>query len=741
MKIKKLSTLIIACYASFLMVLPGTAQISNLFNKREKFTYRGTVRDSLADFPISQTMVSIKNTRVSTVTDEQGKFSILTNLGPEIILLFNKSGYLEKPYLVDSANTVKVFLLVENGLEQPDLFTPAKKQDHHLTSPVTVEKIEYNDLQSSPSFTFFQSLGHLKGVDLATSGLQMQSINYQGLGGATNPRFMYLIDGMDNQIPGEGFTMGNITGISELEIQTAELVAGPSSILYGANAYNGLLSVKSKSPFDYKGLSGLVKYGVNHIEGVDGTEAAPIYEFGLRYATAFKDLVALKLGYSRFSGTDWQGSDISNARPGSEGQGTRDTEPGYDGVNVYGDESSSVFPFGLSGSDQLVTRTGYNEKDLVEYDVDSEKFDFALHTKITNGVEAIIQLQHGEGNTLFYGNNRSVIQDLEMDKFKFEVKGNHFFLRSYTVTHTFGRNYDALLLGRELNLSVKGNTSWFKDYGSLFNSPPFDQNTHNQARLFADGFGLNESGFSLPRTQPDDPNFEIIKNNIIDQNGPGFSPPILVQLENDTKLTHNEVFYDFKHLLGFVGIQIGVMNRKYELNQLTTLLNNVLNLDDYNEGAVYGQVYKDLFYDKLKISVSFRQHDNGIFGSDFFPGANAVYSLPGNHHFRLSYRTGFRNPTLQEMFISKDIGPGSLQGGLLDLTTVTIPQQGNPNGLPITITGNTIFLKNVNNFGIAVDREVGQGIAPDSAVNNNTDILLDGIVLLGDLRPLEIEKN
>ena len=344
MKIKKLSTLIIACYASFLMVLPGTAQVSNLFNKREKFTYRGTVRDSLADFPISQTVVSIKNTRVSTLTDEQGKFSILTNLGPEIILLFNKSGYLEKPYLVDSANTGKVFLLVENGLEQPDLFTPAKKQDHHLTSPVTVEKIEYNDLQSSPSFTFFQSLGHLKGVDLATSCLQMQSINYQGLGGATNPRFMYLIDGMDNQIPGEGFTMGNITGISELEIQTAELVAGPSSILYGANAYNGLLSVKSKSPFDYKGLSGLVKYGVNHIEGVDGTEAPPIYEFGLRYATAFKDLVALKLGYSRFSGTDWQGSDISNARPGSEGQGTRDTEPGYDGVNVYGDESSSVFP-------------------------------------------------------------------------------------------------------------------------------------------------------------------------------------------------------------------------------------------------------------------------------------------------------------------------------------------------------------------------------------------------------------
>jgi outer membrane receptor protein involved in Fe transport len=70
---------------------------------------------------------------------------------------------------------------------------------------------------------------------------------------------------MDNQAPGLNFSVGNIVGITELDVDNVELLPGASSALYGAGGINGTLLMTSKDPFKYPGASFQYKTGVNHV--------------------------------------------------------------------------------------------------------------------------------------------------------------------------------------------------------------------------------------------------------------------------------------------------------------------------------------------------------------------------------------------------------------------------------------------------------------------------------------------
>ena len=52
---------------------------------------------------------------------------------------------------------------------------------------------------------------------------------------------------MDNQAPGLNFSVGNIIGISELDLDNVELLPGASSALYGAGGISGTMLMSSKS--------------------------------------------------------------------------------------------------------------------------------------------------------------------------------------------------------------------------------------------------------------------------------------------------------------------------------------------------------------------------------------------------------------------------------------------------------------------------------------------------------------
>jgi outer membrane receptor protein involved in Fe transport len=68
--------------------------------------------------------------------------------------------------------------------------------------------------------------------------MSFKIINTRGFASVANTRFMQLVDGMDNSSVIE-LCFRKLNRVSEVDVQSVELLPGASSALYGANAFNG----------------------------------------------------------------------------------------------------------------------------------------------------------------------------------------------------------------------------------------------------------------------------------------------------------------------------------------------------------------------------------------------------------------------------------------------------------------------------------------------------------------------
>ena len=500
--------------------------------------------------------------------------------------------------------------------------------------------------------------------------LTFQSVNTRGFATFANTRFLQLVDGMDNSAPGLNFVLGNLVGMSELEVKSVEILPGASSALYGAGAFNGILFMTSKDPFNYQGISTYLKGGYTS-QNAAGTNA--YYDFGIRGAHAFSDKFAVKANFSILRGEDWH----ANQTIDLENPGRTRENPGYDGLNVYGDEVSQVInfdefaglPSGTLGS-ALISRTGYDEADLVDYGAESVKFDGTVHYRpFADDLEILYQARVGRGNTIYQGANRYSIQDFIMQQHKLEIRNDNFFLRGYLTAENSGNSYDTRFTAININRRWKRDApnpddssepSWFGDYIQTYIGAKLgvgtgvqldDDAAHAQARQAAD------SGRLLPGT----PAFESALNSVTSDGNLETGSKFI----DNTKVRHIDANYNFSHLTqDFADIQIGGSFREYVLNSNGTIFTDIDRPITYGEYGAYAQLQKKMLDERLKFTGSVRYDKNEFFDGFLSPRASLVYTLgeKRNHNLRASVQRGFRNPTTQDLFIGLNAGRAILVG-------------------------------------------------------------------------------
>src|SRR5690606_21261641 len=164
---------------------------------------------------------------------------------------------------VEITNNQRVDIILKEGTSLDEVVISASRTPERIfESPVTVERFGLKELKNTASADFYGGLENLKGVDINTNSLTFKSINTRGFAAFGNNRFMQLVDGMDNSAPALNFPLGNLVGMIDTDVQNIELLPGAASALYGANAFNGILFMQSKNPFDFPGISVSIKQGV-----------------------------------------------------------------------------------------------------------------------------------------------------------------------------------------------------------------------------------------------------------------------------------------------------------------------------------------------------------------------------------------------------------------------------------------------------------------------------------------------
>lgn len=711
--------------------------VAGLTAHAQSVVISGLVIDKLTRQPIPGVGVTVKGTTSGTATDERGRYSFSTDQRPPFTLVISFLGYRAVERQV-TGNISGLITELEPTviLGQEVVISASRTPERILESPVSVERMGQSTIRELSAPSFYDALSNMKGVETSAQSLTFKSINTRGFNSNGNTRFNQFVDGMDNQAPGLNFSVGNIIGLSDLDVDNVELLPGASSALYGAGGINGTMLMTSKNPFDYQGASFSFKTGINHLND-DNTGNQQFNQLDVRMAKAWNNKFAVKGTFSFLQAKDWQADNFANFDRAARTfkTGDRTTDPNYDGVNVYGDEinanlllvgsqirssfaasqpaaygafnalvtNSGLTNFGAvvnqintnpafaalrpampqlspflalmyglergGVTSQAVSRTGYNEANLVDYDTESLKASGSLHYKLTPTIEAIAHAAWGTGTSVYTGSDRYSLRNFSIGQFKLELKGQDFFVRGYTTQERSGDSYISSILGSFINEAYRPSTmpganalnGWFARYTLAYSGAlaagATDQAAHNSAR------GVADQGRLIPGT----PEFDAVKNNITNNT---ISSGLGAKFDDRTNLYHYEGLYNFSNALNnVVELQVGGSYRVYQLRSGGTIFNDLNDEIDINEYGTFAQIAKKLFNDKFKLSLSGRYDKSTNFEGRFTPRISGVWTVAPNNNIRVSYQTGYRNPTTQNQYIDLSVAGGRqrLIGGLPEM--------------------------------------------------------------------------
>jgi outer membrane receptor protein involved in Fe transport len=718
------------------------AGLFSLSANAQTVTISGKVNNSASKESVPAVSVSVKGTNQGTYTNSNGEFSIRVAKLP-VTLVFSSIGYDNQELTVsDATKPADVDLQVNNALGQEVVVAATRTPTRILESPVTVERMNNSVIRNVAAPSVYEAITNLKGVDVHTASLTFRTVTTRGFVSSGNTRLNQLVDGMDNQAPGLNFSVSSIVGLTDLDVDNIEILSGASSVLYGSGGMNGTVLVTSKNPFKYQGLSYNIKQGIMHVDGKQ-RNAAPYYNWSIRYAKVIRNKLAFKLSAELIKGSDWQADDYRN-----KGQigilsavkgGNRGNDPNYNGINVYGDEtdinmdafsyfvqdqtrrgllaaSGGLFdivafstaywagqgnpvypsdaqrnawaaaiggivgPQGQAAALQMwpfynglkngyyrntnISRTGYLEKDLVDYNTLNVKLNAGLHWKITDKIEASWNTYFGTGTTVYTGANRYSLRNFRMAQHKLEVKAKNWMVRGYTTQENAGDSYIGDGVGSFLNEAYSSSGGvWLPTYigtfsetrrglgqpgipASLYQS---DLTIHNNLRTQLDANRL------IPGTQAFNEAANKIKSTPVNKPGGAkfLDKSDLYAAEGQLNLS------DALHFTDKVEMIAGAQWKQWVLNSKGTIFSDTTGPVKVNETGVYLQLKKKLLNDVLTLIASGRYDVQTNYKGKFTPRFAAVIRVAKDNNLRLSYQTSYRFPSNQNQYISLRLGGGS----------------------------------------------------------------------------------
>ncbi len=701
-----------------------TLVFSELFAQVE---ISGKVLDELNKEPLVGVNVVIKGTSYGTASDRKGRFWLRANVNIPCKVQLSMIGYKTHEFQITKrTNTNLEIGLSELTIMSGEVVVRAKEievEEKTMKQLVSVEMLDMLSIRETPASNFYEAISHLKGVDVVMQSMQFMTVNARGFNSTENTRFVQVVDGMDNQAPGMSFPIGNIAGLSELDVESIEFLPGPAEVQYGGNALNGILLMKSKDPFRHQGTSIYFKPGISDVKpGSDYPfqfSGKSIFEGGIRIAEQIGERFAFKLNASYVHGRDWYADDTTNIRPGNI---KWEPDPGHDAINKYGDEVTSDLGIGPRGQKVIVSRSGYKDKDLMDNRIENLKLSGSVHYKIGKNTIATLHGNYGNVTTAYTGDNRTSLVGFKIYQGKFELQGSHFQFRAYSSMQNSGKSYDAKFLAVHLNEYAKSDEKWFHEFYQAFSGGyrKFGVLSRNPAiaREYAD----------RSRLIPGSPEFEEQKQIII--NNPDFRYG--AGIKNNSSLHNVDALFDLDKYTGNTKVKFGGNYRFYDLESGGTIFPDTLGNDiTYYEYGAFVEAQRKFLNNHLSIKASLRYDKSENFEAHLSPRVSVMYEINEDNIFRASILTGFRNPGVKEQFINKDLGTARYLGGLHQILENY--------KLPL----NSIYLDKVNEFNAAVDvdvNDVSNPYGPDQALYKNLDILEAGIVGENEINHLKPEQ-
>ena len=581
-----------------------------------------------------------------------------------------------------------------------------------LQSPVSVEKVTNSYLTNSAAFSFFDALENVKNVQMITPSLGFRILNTRGFANTTNVRFVRMVDGMDVQSPHIGSPIGNSLGPGDLDMDNVEILPGVASALYGMNTINGLANISTRNPFSSPGFSLQQKIGIMHLGDPD-SRAKLFSETSLRYAYVVSSKLAFKFNMGFIKGYDWIANNYSDLNPNANISTnlTGTDNPGQDPVNSYGNESSNRRTIALQGKNYVVARSGYLEKEVVDYSLQNIKADAGVYYRLSSNKTLSYLFHVTYLNTVYQRANRFRLQDYFLQQHGVQYQSKSVQAKIYLNNENTGNSYNVRSMAENIDRSYKNDNVWYNDYAGGFNnaiqSGATVADAHHQARSFTDN-GRYEPGSALFNETLE----KLQQVNNWDSGAALKVKASFLQIEmqwnlgeswlvNIKKKTGVDILTGFDHRTYFVKPDGNYFINPEKGEEYSTI--------HYGKTGGFLSVTKKILDDKLKLGAIIRADKNDYFDILFNPRFSIVYSPVLKHNFRAAYQSGYRYPILFEAYSNVNSGGIKRVGGL-----------------PVMSDGifeNAWLQSSITNFQGAVLKDINSGLSRNAAIEKNKSLL------------------
>jgi len=261
--------------------------------------------------------------------------------------------------------------------EETVVVSASRTEEKLVNAPASISVIGAQTIMNAPTQNFAELLRAVPGVNITQVSARDINVTTRGATGTLATGQLALLDGRSIYQDFFGFVMWDFLPVNLNEIKQVEVIRGPASAVWGANALNGVVNVITKSPREMQGTSAVLGVGgFDRDAGTgEGEGAGTLFYISGTHAQAVNDRVAFKISaggytqdpYSRPTGQiPCDNAEVCTATanyPGYANQGS--TQPKFDGRVDYDlpDGKKWSFSGGVAGTDGVM-HTGIGPFDI-----------------------------------------------------------------------------------------------------------------------------------------------------------------------------------------------------------------------------------------------------------------------------------------------------------------------------------------------------------------------------------------
>ncbi len=219
----------------------------------------GNVNDAVTGQPLAGIRIAVRGTNASARSNDKGEFTIDNLKFGNYVVVASGPGWIAEERNVSVADDVigVVRFLMRSAARNANevIVYGASRRPQKLTdAPAAVSVVTPLDAERmAPTGQIARTMERMPGVDVVMSGANDFNVNTRGFNNSINRRTLVLIDGRDPSTPLINLNEWNSMSAIMDDIAGIDVVRGPGSALYGQNAYNGVVNIRTSAPRDVLG--------------------------------------------------------------------------------------------------------------------------------------------------------------------------------------------------------------------------------------------------------------------------------------------------------------------------------------------------------------------------------------------------------------------------------------------------------------------------------------------------------